>query len=779
MALDQISNIPAGGIAAQTLQDAINELDAEAAKLATEQTWTAQKIPFSGILTDAATITWDCNVQGQVVKVTLAGNRTLAAPTNVREFAVYIISVNQDATGGRTLTWNAAFKFQQGTAPTLNTAANSNNTFVFVGGPAGALYSADLFYNQSLNTTNSPTFAGVTADAVTIGVSAANIITTSSGNLVLDSATGTTQIDDNLTVTGNLTVSGTTTTVNSTTMTVADPIITLGGATAPTVDDNKDRGVEFRWHNGTVAKVGFFGFDDSTGKLVFIPDATNTSEVFTGTKGTIDANVEWADVLNKPDPVITLGGDLTGSVTLTDLGSGTLTATIAANSVALGTDTTGNYVASVANGSYLTGGAAGSEGAALTLGVDATSTNTASKVVARDLNGDFSARIITATGFTSTASIGTAPLTVTSTTVVTNLNSDMLDGQHGSYYLDWANVTNKPDPIITLAGDLTGSVTLTDLASGTLTATIAANSVALGTDTTGNYVSTVGVSGNGLSISGAAGEGSTFTVDSNATSLNTASTLVYRDASGNFSAGTITAALTGNASTATKLQTSRLINGVGFDGSANITVADSTKLPLAGGTLTGALVVSGATAEIYHSTAQASLELTGNGTDNYSLVTMWNSDYSKYWAFAHRGPSGGQNTFRFEYFNGTSYLAPLSIGIDGVTTLTGLVASGGVKETKISMAANDIDINAGNYFTKTITVATTFTVSNVPVTGTAASFILDLTDGGAFIITWWTGVKWAGGTAPTLTAAGRDVLGFFTHDGGTTWTGLVLGKDIK
>jgi hypothetical protein len=71
------------------------------------------------------------------------------------------------------------------------------------------------------------------------------------------------------------------------------------------------------------------------------------------------------------------------------------------------------------------------------------------------------------------------------------------------------------------------------------------------------------------------------------------------------------------------------------------------------------------------------------------------------------------------------------------------------------------------------------TVSNVPASGTAISFILDLTNGGSATITWWTGVKWASGTAPTLTSAGRDLLGFFTHDGGTTWNGLVLAKDVK
>lgn len=74
-----------------------------------------------------------------------------------------------------------------------------------------------------------------------------------------------------------------------------------------------------------------------------------------------------------------------------------------------------------------------------------------------------------------------------------------------------------------------------------------------------------------------------------ASSSNGASTIVQRDGGGNFSAGTITASLSGNASTATSLQTARTINGVSFNGSANITVADATKLPLTGGTLTGTL----------------------------------------------------------------------------------------------------------------------------------------------------------------------------------------------
>jgi len=110
---------------------------------------------------------------------------------------------------------------------------------------------------------------------------------------------------------------------------------------------------------------------------------------------------------------------------------------------------------------------------------------------------------------------------------------------------DTASITTTAtsDPTITLAGDLTGSATLTNLGNATLTATIASNSVALGTDTTGNYVGAGATSGSGISGS-VSSEGGTFTVSSNATNANTGSTIVFRDGSGNFSAGVITATAT-------------------------------------------------------------------------------------------------------------------------------------------------------------------------------------------------------------------------------------------
>ena len=215
---------------------------------------------------------------------------------------------------------------------------------------------------------------------------------------------GSVSTSGNVTVGGNLIVNGNTVTVNSTTVTIDDPIFTLGGDTAPAIDDDKDRGIEFRYNDGT-AKVGFFGYDDSTGKFTFFTNATNTSEVFSGTVGEIDAKIDWTNVNNKPDPVVavSLTGDVTGSgnVTLTDLASGTIsiTTTVAANSVALGTDTTGDYVAGVSVSGVGLSATGTGEGASVVVTSNATSANTNSTIVARDGSGNFSAGTITATNF--------------------------------------------------------------------------------------------------------------------------------------------------------------------------------------------------------------------------------------------------------------------------------------------------------------------------------------------------------------------------------------------
>jgi len=142
----------------------------------------------------------------------------------------------------------------------------------------------DLTIDGSTNTISSATNAIVidpspTGDGGDVTIAGNILITgsTSSGPATLG----------NVTITGNLTVNGTTTTVNSTTVTLDDPVMTLGGDTVAASDDGLDRGIEFQWHDGAAAKVGFFGWDRSVQKFTFMPDATNTGEVFSGALGNV------------------------------------------------------------------------------------------------------------------------------------------------------------------------------------------------------------------------------------------------------------------------------------------------------------------------------------------------------------------------------------------------------------------------------------------------------------------------------------------------------------
>ena len=110
---------------------------------------------------------------------------------------------------------------------------------------------------------------------------------TVTGTLNSDDITSSTvTITGDAVVSGTLTVNGTTTTVNSTTVQVDDPIFEVGDPGISS-DDNLDRGIKFNWHDGSAAKKGFFGYDDSASEFVFIADATENSNTFTGTKSAI------------------------------------------------------------------------------------------------------------------------------------------------------------------------------------------------------------------------------------------------------------------------------------------------------------------------------------------------------------------------------------------------------------------------------------------------------------------------------------------------------------
>jgi hypothetical protein len=127
-----------------------------------------------------------------------------------------------------------------------------------------------------------------------------------------------------------------------------------------------------------------------------------------------------------------------------------------------------------------------------------------------------------------------------------------------------------------------------------------------------------------------------------------------------------------------------------------------------------------------------------------------------------------------------------AIGTSGAIATTGAVAvgqssaasntkfdvAGTYAQTIVAVGALDINCSLGNYFTKTISSSSTFTVSNVPASR-AYSFTLELTHTSG-TITWFSGVEWPAATAPTLTTGKTHLFIFVTDDGGTRWRGSAL-----
>ena len=104
------------------------------------------------------------------------------------------------------------------------------------------------------------------------------------------------------------------------------------------------------------------------------------------------------------------------------------------------------------------------------------------------------------------------------------------------------------------------------------------------------------------------------------------------------------------------------------------------------------------------------------------------------------------------------------------TLNAGLTVDGPYKQAAETVAALDIDLSTGNYFTKTINGNSTFTFSNPPASGTVGSFTLELTHTSG-TVTWPTSVKFNADTAPTLTTGKTHLFFFVTDDGGTRYRG--------
>lgn len=111
--------------------------------------------------------------------------------------------------------------------------------------------------------------------------------------------------------------------------------------------------------------------------------------------------------------------------------------------------------------------------------------------------------------------------------------------------------------------------------------------------------------------------------------------------------------------------------------------------------------------------------------------------------------------------------------ITGLLTLSGGATGAFYRSLQLTPAATALDLSTTDFFYKTITANTTWTLSNIPSAGTLCSFNLHVYAGSTYTQTFWSGLIWVGNVAPTF-GVGHHLMTFYTWDGGTTWFGSMV-----
>ena len=202
--------------------------------------------------------------------------------------------------------------------------------------------------------------------------------------------------------------------------------------------------------------------------------------------------------------------------------------------------------------------------------------------------------------------------------------------------------------------------------------------------------------------------------------------------------------ISGNAGTATKLETARSISLTGdvsgstsFDGSQNVSISVSS------------------IKEVAYATTEPDTSGTAS-LDNESIIFYANVS------------AGGSSSSLYPVYTTENQV------IGGVKTF----ASGIFKNAIVlDSFSNIIDASQASCFVKTIDAATAFIFSSVP-SGVLCSVTIVLHNGGSYFIVWPQSVKWSGNETPDLTANGTDILSFMTFDGGDNWFGNVICSGV-
>ena len=335
--------------------------------------------------------------------------------------------------------------------------------------------------------TDTLTFAGTTNEVETtvsnnqIQIGLPNDVTigndlTVTGTLNSDDITSSTvTITGDAVVSGTLTVNGTTTTVNSTTVQVDDPIFEVGDPGISS-DDNLDRGIKFNWHDGSAAKKGFFGYDDSASEFVFIADATENSNTFTGTASALRTGAITAAAVTGSSFTGASGATITAFLDEDNMASDSATAGATQQSVKAYVDTeiagiSSSFTLSADSGSndtFTTGGTLNFAGTSNE--IETTVSNDA--ITIGLVNAPQVSGTMTAGGFTTAGTITDGALSIASGSLTGGVAATFSGAVQGGSLTD-GTVTISSGSITSGLVNVTGSGTLQGgtLSDGTATIT--------------------------------------------------------------------------------------------------------------------------------------------------------------------------------------------------------------------------------------------------------------------------------------------------------------------
>lgn len=157
-----------------------------------------------------------------------------------------------------------------GTITNLNTILGCNGTVNIIGSNGNVNISNNNLFLSSSKSIQIPYNI-----PLSFGTTSNSIINSTNGIMTINSFDNTLNTLGTLVLNSNLQINGAS--VN-----IYDPIVSIGGISGPTVNDLKDRGIEFKWNNGVSSKTGFFGYKNSLNRFVFIRDGINNNEIYSG-----------------------------------------------------------------------------------------------------------------------------------------------------------------------------------------------------------------------------------------------------------------------------------------------------------------------------------------------------------------------------------------------------------------------------------------------------------------------------------------------------------------